>query len=430
MLRRAGSAVFVLFAVVSCEALVNGDLPAYTCDGASASACPQGQYCKGAGCSACEKNDPCDGFDNDCNGVVDDGPLSDKDGDKYSWCGVTGQPDCDDTDATIHPGAMEICNGKDDDCNGAIDDNVCMPPSKCSPKLGKCITNACDPTDPMSCPMPSKCDPGTLQCVMPASKMLGDTCTADSECPTGMFCVGGLVLANRLGPGAICSQTCCTSKDCPSGAVCYGPGTGGSYCVKASAINRPSGGSTAAGASAGAASDCRSGLLANGRCADTCCFASDCASGTSCMTSMLDGHLANNCTAPYATTGGDQDSDCTTSMPSPQCKAGQCVDYGGGYHGCSMPCCNSAPCGHISILPTVCYNEPTGNDYAQVCSGTAYQVGSKPVGAQCGQSSECRSLRCSAGYCSDVCCTDRDCGGSLVCRPTAFGGKALRCVMP
>ncbi|HEY3801575.1 MAG TPA: putative metal-binding motif-containing protein [Kofleriaceae bacterium] len=67
--------------------------------------------------------------DDNCNGLADesaDGTAnttegSDMDGDGYS----VAQGDCDDTDPTVHPGAVEICNdGKDNDCDGVADRSV------------------------------------------------------------------------------------------------------------------------------------------------------------------------------------------------------------------------------------------------------------------------------------------------------------------
>jgi large repetitive protein len=88
----------------------------------------------------------CDGFDNNCDGVVDEGfsgttYYQDFDGDGFggpwysqvscdgppaqgwymiSW--VTDNTDCSDYYATVNPSASEVCDMQDNDCDGVIDE--------------------------------------------------------------------------------------------------------------------------------------------------------------------------------------------------------------------------------------------------------------------------------------------------------------------
>jgi subtilase family serine protease len=80
----------------------------------------------------------CNNIDDNCNGVVDEGVkltfYADVDGDGYGnpaasimACAqpggyVTNNTDCNDGNANVHPGAVEICNGLDDNCDGTIDE--------------------------------------------------------------------------------------------------------------------------------------------------------------------------------------------------------------------------------------------------------------------------------------------------------------------
>jgi len=63
-----------------------------------------------------------DGIDNDYDGVIDEGV--DEDGDTYRNCDIPDLIDCDDDNAAVHPGAIELCDGLDNDCDpaGLVDD--------------------------------------------------------------------------------------------------------------------------------------------------------------------------------------------------------------------------------------------------------------------------------------------------------------------
>ncbi len=84
----------------------------------------------------------CNGYDDNCDGTIDeptavdaDTWYADADSDTYGNAAVSqkacSQPagyvadatDCDDARAATYPGATEYCNGIDDDCNGTIDDD-------------------------------------------------------------------------------------------------------------------------------------------------------------------------------------------------------------------------------------------------------------------------------------------------------------------
>ena len=81
----------------------------------------------------------CDGRDNDCDDEVDEEAVdpstwyADADGDGFGDAGATAAActapegyvadatDCDDGDATAHPGGTEVCGGVDEDCDGQED---------------------------------------------------------------------------------------------------------------------------------------------------------------------------------------------------------------------------------------------------------------------------------------------------------------------
>ena len=85
----------------------------------------------------------CNGEDDDCDGEADEDDAldtqvyySDSDEDGYgdalvtaSACDTPGgfvsdDTDCDDTQASVNPGADEYCNSEDDDCDGEVDNNA------------------------------------------------------------------------------------------------------------------------------------------------------------------------------------------------------------------------------------------------------------------------------------------------------------------
>ena len=115
--------------VASCDAPAGYVADATDCDDGNAAVSP----------SALEM---CNGFDDDCDGDVDEDSAldvvdwyADADGDGFGDAGASvidcDQPagytaddtDCDDTDGAVSPDGIELCNGVDDNCDGTVDED-------------------------------------------------------------------------------------------------------------------------------------------------------------------------------------------------------------------------------------------------------------------------------------------------------------------
>lgn len=173
----------------------------------------------------------CDSVDQNCNGSTTDIPAScgitctDADGDGFYAEG----DDCDDSNETVNPDAMETCacDAVDQNCNGDPIDFECdMPVCMDADGDGTPEGPDCDDTDPAveASPDPEACScdgkdnncNGTVDdfdaaCMKTCTYlMMGDACTPDAEpgCGAGLACCGSPATCVAKCVGDMCEAGC------------------------------------------------------------------------------------------------------------------------------------------------------------------------------------------------------------------------------
>jgi MYXO-CTERM domain-containing protein len=199
----------------------------------------------------------CDNFDNDCNGLVDDGNL------------------CDPGYVCEHGSCVHSCDTGEFPCQGGLACDAtgfCIDPScaniDCDPgkacRSGQCV-GACDG---VTCPLGQSCDAGSGLCLAACDGV---------SCPSDQVCENGVCVAN------------CSCRQCPTGDSC----------------NKTSGACVQTGCET---VTCAAGTLCSaGKCVDPCAGAV-CPGGAACT--------AGKCGTPLVSSDGSGGADGGMSVAS------------------------------------------------------------------------------------------------------------------
>lgn len=170
----------------------------------------------------------CDGFDNDCNGELDEGfgvgePCSAGVGE----CMVAGSFACDSPDSAACDAVAgaptdEICDSLDNNCDGTADEGLGVG-DPCVSGLGQCAADGvldCGPDGEVCSAVPGEpsdevCE-DALDSDCDGNNDNGCKCTADSDCGasnSGQVCEPDVCIAGCRGTGG---NSCPTGQECTS----------------------------------------------------------------------------------------------------------------------------------------------------------------------------------------------------------------------
>ncbi|MCB9727340.1 MAG: hypothetical protein H6746_02525 [Deltaproteobacteria bacterium] len=395
--------------------------------------CTGNQTCDLAqGWSTCTASVPsaeiCNGFDDNCNGSIDEGHDTPRACEKTNEAGT-----CEGTETclgslgyvcnAVEP-APEICDTKDNNCDGTTDegfqtDGIYDGKENC----GTCGTNCdtavsggtgkCVVTDGTASCTVDQCDSGKVQ-VDPLTCVGFSTfcqpCTSDAECSGGV--------CRSFAGGNFCTTACASAADCvsantvcadmddldgePAGTHCA-PLNGTCDCnASTSGLTRPCEVTNALGTCKGSET-CEPangwvGCSAPEPAAEICDFADNDCDGNTDEDFKTDGKYASveHC--------GTCNTNCDTALPTAETT--QCTVPASGTPSCEVVTC---PEGQVKVSPTMC----GASSYCTSCTTDADCVQAKCVTIDGG------------GFCAPDCGSGQECPASAACgAATNVGGGA------